>query len=537
MVSTQFHAQVKVFQTANEGEYVINTLTCFFRAQGISHQTTTHFTPQKNGVSEMKNRHLLEVARSLILDMSVPHHLWGHAVLSAAYLVDRTPSRVLDFRTSYDMFDDHISPISFSKLPLKVFGCVAYVHVYSHQRREKGSEFESLRLEDLGLDGQNTVYEDVALGKETIARIAEGNRSPRFKGEDIALSDETTSRHFRNDWSTIAKDEENALCDETTGRHSGIDLSLVAKECDNDSCDSCVDEFNVRPASALPLLQSCRENELREVISSESSMPSYQLPPRTTRRKPKVQYLPDIHAKLKYSISHYVSAHRLSKSYNRICVNYLVYVCQLSCMMLFLTPKWVDGMNVEMEALNKNETWDLVPLPKGKKAVGCRWVFTLKHKVDGFIDPYKARMVANGYTQTYGVDYLDTFALVAKLNTVHVLLSMAANHDGPLLQFNVKNAFPDSDLKEEIYMYLPHIIPVTSKEGVVCKLRQSLYRLKKSPKAWFAACMKKFAYVQKSTLYLVWMETTCMAEITTLNEMPDLPTFTWVAYYSQGCAK
>ena len=103
--------------------------------------------------------------------------------------------------------------------------------------------------------------------------------------------------------------------------------------------------------------------------------------------------------------------------------------------------RWRKAMNEEMEALQKNATWELVPLPKGMKRVGCRWVFTVKLNPDGSIDKYKARLVAKGYTQGYGVDYQDTFAPVAKINTIRILISIAANRDWPVQQFDVKNAF------------------------------------------------------------------------------------------------
>lgn len=124
----------------------------------------------------------------------------------------------------------------------------------------------------------------------------------------------------------------------------------------------------------------------------------------------------------------------------------------------------MDNSTEEMEALLKNETWILVPLPEGKKMVGCKWVFSIKHKADGSIERYKARLVAKGHTQTYNIDYQESFSPVANLNIIRVVLSLAANLDWPLHQFDVKNAFLHSDFKEEVCMNVP---PETAKTKIV----------------------------------------------------------------------
>jgi Reverse transcriptase (RNA-dependent DNA polymerase) len=133
--------------------------------------------------------------------------------------------------------------------------------------------------------------------------------------------------------------------------------------------------------------------------------------------------------------------------------------------------------------MKNNQTWKVVDLPEGKRTVGCKWVYSIKYNVEGKIERYKTRLVAKGYTQTYEIDFQETFSPVAKLNTVRVLLSLAANCDCP--QFDVKNIFVHSDLKKEIYMDLPPGYQCSGTKLEVCKLEKSLYGLKQSPRAWF----------------------------------------------------
>ncbi|GAB2286800.1 hypothetical protein Dimus_039792 [Dionaea muscipula] len=145
---------------------------------------------------------------------------------------------------------------------------------------------------------------------------------------------------------------------------------------------------------------------------------------------------------------------------------------------------WVAAMDSELQALDANHTWQLVPLPVGHRPIGCRWVFKIKHRVDGSLERYKARLVARGFTQRAGIDYRETFAPVAKLIVVRCLLSLAAIRGWSLHQLDVHNAFLHSDLTEEIYM-LPPPGYLRQGEGLVCRLTKSLYGLKQASRSWF----------------------------------------------------
>ncbi|WJZ98413.1 hypothetical protein VitviT2T_016938 [Vitis vinifera] len=134
----------------------------------------------------------------------------------------------------------------------------------------------------------------------------------------------------------------------------------------------------------------------------------------------------------------------------------------------------------------------------------------MKYKVDGSIEQFKARLVAKEYTQTYGIDYTETFAPVAKINTVRILLSLVANLDWPLQQFDVKNLFLHGELSEEVYMDLPPGCMVSKKQcQKVCKLNKSLYGLKQSPRSWFGMftkSIKAFGYRQSNSDHTLFLK-------------------------------
>ena len=139
----------------------------------------------------------------------------------------------------------------------------------------------------------------------------------------------------------------------------------------------------------------------------------------------------------------------------------------------------------EMDALTDNGTWDLVHLPAGKKAIGCRWVFTVKVNPDGSIARLTTRLVAKGYAQTYGVDYFDTFSPIAKLISIRQFISLVATLGWDLYQLDIKNAFLHWDLEEEVYMEQPLWFVAQGEISRVCRFRKLLYGLKQSPHVWF----------------------------------------------------
>jgi len=140
-------------------------------------------------------------------------------------------------------------------------------------------------------------------------------------------------------------------------------------------------------------------------------------------------------------------------------------------------------MNEEIHALEMHNSLVVQPLPPGKRTISCRWIYKVKYRANGSLDRYKAHLVAKGYTQQVGIDFLDTFSSVAKLTIVRVLLSIAAHRNWNMLQLDINNAFLNGDLIEEIYMDMPLGYPVKN-NIMVCKLKIFI---------WFAPSFKTMA--------------------------------------------
>lgn len=185
-----------------------------------------------------------------------------------------------------------------------------------------------------------------------------------------------------------------------------------------------------------------------------------------------------------YPLSNHVNYHHLSPLYGLALVAYSSISEPKSFHEAALNPLWVAAMQVEIKALEENHIWSITDLPPDKHSIGCKWVFKVKYLASGAVERYKARLVAKGFNQKEGLDYSETFSLVAKMVTVRSVLVVASAKHWLVFQMDVHNAFLQGDLFEAVYMVVPPSFCRQGESGKVCKLHKSLYGLKQAPRQW-----------------------------------------------------
>ena len=368
-----------------------NEFHVFLQSKGIISQRSYRSTPQQNGVTERKNRHLLDVVRTLLLESSIPPHFWYKALSTTVHLINRLPSPTTN----------HVSPFSklFGHSPLysdlRTFGCTCFVHLPPHERHKLTAQ--SIKCVFLGyvIPHKGYVCYDPHASRIRVSRNVIFFENQYFFPPHVQLSSAFVSLlPIFSKSPTIVERFKPSFVYERRSRHEFGSTSFVPPS-DLDLAP------NPTPASTTLRRSTC-----------PSRPPNW------------------------YGFFSPVSL-----------IATLSTISIPSCYKQAMEHEcWQIAMQAELQALEENHTWDIVVCPPTVKPIGSKWVFSVKLRSNGSLDRYKARLVDLGNKQEYGVDYEETFSPIAKMTTVRTILAIAASQSWKLHQMDVKNAFLHSDL-------------------------------------------------------------------------------------------
>lgn len=419
--------------------------TKYFQEKGIVPFHSCPETPEQNSVVERKHQHILNVARALMFQSGVALPFWGDCVLTAVFLINRTPSQLLLDKTPFGKLTGKVPDYS----QIRTFGCLCYGSSSPKQRHKFLPRAKACIF--LGYPAGYKGYKLMDLESNNIFI----SRNVMFHEEVFPLLKKNGSR----------------------------DLDELFNSMDSESSAPILPSPNNPPSPNIPI-----------------SFPSHPTDSVSSRLKKPPSHLKDYHCystttNNPYPISSSLSYSKLSPSYQA----YINNISQISIPTSFAeaqdSKEWCEAVDVEFDAMEANHTWDVAVLPPKKKAVGCRLLFSLKFNANGTLERRKVRCVTKGYTQKEGQDYNDTFSSVAKMATVKLLLKISATKKWSLTQLDVSNAFLNGDLEEEIYMKIPEGYAerkgVVFPPGTVLKHNKSIYGLKQASRQWF----KKFSAV------------------------------------------
>ncbi|KAJ0875397.1 putative RNA-directed DNA polymerase [Helianthus annuus] len=488
LILTQFEKKIKIIRSDNGTEFVNNQMNLFCKNKGILHQTSCAYTPQQNGVVERKHRHLLNTARALMFQGNLPLNYWSDCVLTAVYLINRLPSSVLNGRSPYEV----VHGFKPSLVHLRNFGCLCFSTILSESDKfayhadkcvligysnvKKGYKLLCLDNRKVYFSRDVKFYESVYPFKSNLNKNQEFSNKTELNQINFFDFTETITSEIPavpNDEEGTAGAQDHCSDDQQPVSPS---TSATAPSVDN------IQHGNEQLGSSLGNIGEAEDTVGSHVETNLSERQSV----RKSSRKVSFPKRFDefvVEGKVKYGIEKVVN-------YSNLSVDNLCLISSLnksvepsSYTEAIKDPRWIEAMNKEMEALNRNNTWVVVDLPKGRKPIGCKWVYKIKYKANGEVERYKARLVAKGFNQKEGIDFGETFSPVVKMVTVRIILKLAVNNGWPLYQLDINNAFLYGSLSEDVYMTLP-LGYFNNDKNKVCKLVKSLYGLKQAPRKW-----------------------------------------------------
>ena len=457
MATSHFNVKMSNLRTDNGGEYISRNMKDFCKENGIILDPTTPYTPECNGVSERMNRTLCEKARSMLIGAGLPKHLWGEAVLTAVFLTNRSPTNAVKGATPYQLWFDKKPNLS----KLRIFGSPAVMHVPKEKRLKLDQTGVSAVFVGYGSNGYRLWRPD--LRKVVCSRDVYINESsPKVICEEM-----TEYQPMPVDNASTEDDEPNLSVGDDDDFHSANDQS---------------EEVITEPTSIAG------ENDCPDL--NPSQQPADVLPPRNRRPPERFgDYVMNMAIALNACVDDAPTSFKDIEGRQD-------------------EAEWRSAVDEELKSLERNKTWQVVKPPPKVKLIGTKWIFKRKPSDDGAGYRCRARLVAKGFMQREGVDYSETYAPVARLPTVRLLLSIGVQFRYKMIHLDVRTAFLHGNLDEEIYMKVPEGVRVP--DGCALRLHKSLYGLKQSQRCWnnrFDAFMTENGFTRSKADYcLYWKQ-------------------------------
>ncbi|CAL8994451.1 unnamed protein product [Prunus brigantina] len=469
-IVNQYQAHIKKFQSDGGGEYTSKAFQEFLSSKGISHQLSCPYTTQQNGVAERKSRHVIETTITLLQTAELPTNLWYYAAAHAVFLINRMPCKGLDMTSPYYKFFGHHPVLS----AMKVFGSAVYPLLKQYNAHKLESRLSQCVFLGYSLSHKGVYCYNMLNQKLHISRHVIHDESlfpfKLLKSPPISTTVASSNPRPINISVTLphtSSQQSTSSAQSSMETHSDLPMS------------NNIESLEFSSGSVLPVTST---NQLEVVLPISPNS--------------------NIHESSDAcAMPHSTNCHPMQTRLKSGIVQKRQFL-EFSCFATMLTsviepeaptyfkaaaaqPEWQQAMLEEIQALQLQGTWNLVP-PPDKNIVGCRWIYKIKRNSDGTISRYKARLVAQGFSQEHGLDYDEIFSPVVRHTTVRLVLSLAAMFKWDLRQLDVKNAFLHGELQEEVYMRQPQGFTDSTYPNHVCKLQKSLYGLKQAPRAWNA---------------------------------------------------
>lgn len=470
LAETKFKHKICNLYSDNGGEFI--ALRHYLASHGISHLTTPPHTPEHNGLSERKHRHIVETGLSLLSLAHMPLQYWPFAFATAIYLINRLPTPILSNSTPFQKLFN-LSP-NYHKL--RTFGCLCFpwLRPYAPNKLEQ----RSLPCVFIGYSMSQSAY----LCLHPSSGRVYTSRHVRFNETEYPFPTLTTPAATETHDPPTSASPPVTVVPCTPPLMQSPSVSANTGSPSSDSSPPQAPHQN----TLTPTASSSSSSDQASASSSPpvSSAPPAAPEPAAPEPVPQPQPAEPRHSmttRSRNNIVKPVTRYNLSATLQAD-PHWIPSTWQQA----IKHKHWRDAMYKEFNSTTENSTWDLVTATETMNVVGCRWVFTIKYNSDGTIDRYKARIVAKGYHQQQGVDYEDTFSPVIKSTTIRIVLGLAVNNDWPVRQIDVNTAFLQGHLSEEVFMLQPPGFTDKDRPHHVCRLKKALYGLKQAPRAWYS---------------------------------------------------